>query len=108
MQSQCGDGATPGEVAEIQSKLEWFTHFSACQVDQHLVLLGATLQQIRSVMATLRVKPEVPESSGTYDSPTSHGDCQPTLTVRELLSTKDEHSRAIVKATLADPQEKRW
>ena len=49
LQSQCGDGATPEEVAEMQSKFEWFTHFSARQVDQNLTLIGASSHQIRSV-----------------------------------------------------------
>ena len=88
MQSQCGDGATPDEVAEMQSKLEWFTHFSARQLDKPLVLTGATLQQIRSVMVTLRVETQVPESTDVSDGPVMtapHGDCQ----------TEGEHSRAV-------------
>ena len=103
LQSQCGDGATPEEVAEMQSKFEWFTHFSARQVDQNLTLIGASSHQIRSVMATLRVMSEVPESTNDGDGPVeteSHGDCPPTSSERELTSTKEEHSPAIVEAPL--------
>ena len=103
LQSQCGDGATPEEVAEMQSKFEWFTHFSARQVDQNLTLSGASSHQIRSVMATLRAKPEVPESTNDGYGPVetaSHGDCPPTSSERELTSTKEEHSPAIVEAPL--------
>ena len=82
MQSHCGDGATPEEVAEMQSKLEWFTHFSARHLDQDLVLLGASRTQIRSVMATLKVE-AVPESTEDCDGPVvtdSPDDCQPVKT----------------------------
>ena len=39
MQSQCGDGATPAEVAETQSKLEWFTHFSAKKKKRIIIMM---------------------------------------------------------------------
>ena len=97
MQSHCGDGATPEEIAEMQSKLEWFTHFSACQMDQHLVLLGASRIQIRSVMTTLRVDaaPEGAEKSDGPEVTASQDDCLPTEP-RSELSTREEPSKADV------------
>ena len=100
MQAQCGDGATPEEIAEMQSKLEWFTHFSARQLNKPLVLHGATRTQIRSVMATMRVETRVLESTvgalestDVCDGPVltmSQGDCLP----------EEEHSQAAVEAML--------